>query len=153
MRVFLLIVHLSPSPVTTTPPSGILHGRYHKAWSLRLGTSLEDRPCYTPTTVFETFPFPESLSPDIPAAAYVDAPRAIASAEAARRPVGLHGRRLNPPEWVEWIDEPVPGYPKRPVPRDEAAAKELKKTYPDQALQRLSAAHGALDAAVAGAYG
>ena len=28
---------------------------------------------------------------------------------------------------MEWVDEPVPGYPKRPIPRDEAAAKELKK--------------------------
>jgi type II restriction/modification system DNA methylase subunit YeeA len=38
---------------------GILHSRFHEAWSLRLGTSLEDRPRYTPTTTFETFPFPE----------------------------------------------------------------------------------------------
>ena len=27
---------------------GILHSRFHEAWSLRLGTSLEDRPRYTP---------------------------------------------------------------------------------------------------------
>jgi type II restriction/modification system DNA methylase subunit YeeA len=47
---------------------GILHSRFHEAWSLRLGTSLEDRPRYTPTTTFETFPFPEGLTPNIPAA-------------------------------------------------------------------------------------
>ena len=57
---------------------GILHSRFHEAWSLRLGTSLEDRPRYTPTTTFETFPFPEGLSPDIPTSAYADDPRAIA---------------------------------------------------------------------------
>ena len=34
-------------------------------------------------------------------------------------------RWLNPPERVKWMEEPVPGYPKRPVARDEAAAKEL----------------------------
>ena len=45
----------------------------------------------------------------------------------ARRLVELRDRWLNPPEWVEWLDEPVPGYPKRPVPRDEAAATALKK--------------------------
>ena len=28
---------------------------------------------------------------------------------------------------MEWVDEPVSGYPKRPVARDEAAAKALKK--------------------------
>ena len=105
---------------------GILHSRFHEAWALRLGTSLEDRPRYTPTTTFETFPFPEGLSPDIPASEYADDPRAIAIAEAARRLVELRDRWLNPPEWVEWVDEPVPGYPKRPVPVDEAAARQLK---------------------------
>ena len=136
---------------------GILHSRFHEAWSLRLGTSLEDRPRYTPTTTFETFPFPEGLSPDIPAADYANDPRAVAIAEAARRLVELRDRWLNPPEWVEWVDEPVPGYPKRPVPRDEAMAKELKKrtltNLYNARPQWLDDAHKALDAAVAAAYG
>jgi type II restriction/modification system DNA methylase subunit YeeA len=38
---------------------GVLHSRVHELWALRMGTSLEDRPRYTPTTCFETFPFPE----------------------------------------------------------------------------------------------
>ncbi len=42
---------------------GILHSRMHELWSLRLGSSLEDRPRYTPTTCFETFPFPAGLTP------------------------------------------------------------------------------------------
>jgi hypothetical protein len=42
---------------------GILHSRFHELWSLRMGTSLEDRPRYTPTTCFETFPFPPGLTP------------------------------------------------------------------------------------------
>ncbi|MBP9684823.1 MAG: class I SAM-dependent DNA methyltransferase [Rhodoferax sp.] len=42
---------------------GILHSRFHEIWSLRMGTSLEDRPRYTPTTCFETFPFPQGLTP------------------------------------------------------------------------------------------
>jgi type II restriction/modification system DNA methylase subunit YeeA len=42
---------------------GILHSRFHELWSLRMGTSLEDRPRYTPTTCFETFPFPAGLTP------------------------------------------------------------------------------------------
>ena len=73
----------------------------HETWSLRLGTSLEDRPRYTPTTTFETFPFPEGLSPNVPAAEYLNEPRATAIAEAARRLVELRDRWLNPPEWVE----------------------------------------------------
>ena len=39
----------------------------------------------------------------------------------------MRDRWLNPLEWVEWIDEPVPGYPNRPVPRDDGASKALKK--------------------------
>ena len=136
---------------------GILHSRFHEAWSLRLGTSLEDRPRYTPTTTFETFPFPEGLSPDIPAADYAEDPRAQAIAEAARRLVELRDRWLNPPEWVEWADEPAPGYPRRPVPRDEAAAAQLRKrTLTNLYNGRphwLADAHAALDAAVAVAYG
>jgi len=135
---------------------GILHSRFHEAWSLRLGTSLEDRPRYTPTTTFETFPFPAGLSPDISAADYADDPRAVAIAEAARRLVELRDRWLNPPEWVEWIDEPVPGYPKRPVARDDAAAKELKTrtltSLYNARPQWLADAHTVLDAAVAAAY-
>ena len=42
---------------------GILHSRMHELWALRMGTSLEDRPRYTPTTCFETFPFPPGLTP------------------------------------------------------------------------------------------
>ena len=136
---------------------GILHSRFHEVWSLRLGTSLEDRPRYTPTTTFETFPFPDGLTPDISAADYAADPRAAAIADAAQRLVELRDRWLNPPEWVEWLDEPVPGYPTRPVPRDEAAATALKtRTLTSLYNVRptwLADAHAVLDAAVATAYG
>ena len=138
---------------------GILHSRFHEAWSLRLGTWLGvgNDPRYTPTTTFETFPFPDGLSPDVPAAEYFDDPRAVAIAEAARRLVDLRDRWLNPPEWVEWVDEPVPGYPKRPVPCDEVVAKEIKKrtltNLYNARPQWLADAHTSLDEAVARAYG
>ena len=138
---------------------GILHSRFHETWSLRLGTWLGkgNDPRYTPTTTFETYPFPEGLSPNVPAADYAEDPRATAIAEASRRLVDLRDRWLNPPEWVEWTDEPVPGYPSRPVSRDETAAKELKSrtlTNLYNARPRwLSDAHATLDAAVAAAYG
>lgn len=58
-------------------------------------------------------------------------------AEAARRLVELRARWLNPPEWVDWLHEPAPGYPLRPVPRDEDAAKVLKKrTLPGGSAER-----------------
>ena len=136
---------------------GILHSRFHEIWSLRLGTSLEDRPRYTPSTTFGTFPFPPGLTPDIPAADYAAEPSAAAIAEATQKLVELRDRWLNPSEWVEWVDEPVPGYPKRPVPRNETVAKELKKrtltNLYNARPQWLADAHAALDAAVADAYG
>ena len=136
---------------------GILHSRFHEIWSLRLGTSLEDRPRYTPSTTFETFPFPAGLTPEVPAADYEGNPRAAAIAEASRRIVELRDRWLNPPEWVELVDEPAPGYPRRPVPRDEETAKALRKrtltNLYNARPQWLVDAHAALDVAVAAAYG
>ena len=136
---------------------GILHSRFHETWSLRLGTSLEDRPRYTPTTTFATFPFPPGLAPNVPATQQASNPHAGAIAQAARRLVKLRDRWLNPPEWVEWVDEPVPGYPKRPVPRDQKTANALKKrtltNLYNTRPQWLTDAHQTLDAAVAAAYG
>lgn len=37
---------------------GVLNSSFHLAWSARMGTSLGAIPRYTPTTCFETFPFP-----------------------------------------------------------------------------------------------
>ena len=138
---------------------GILHSRFHEIWSLRLCTWLGkgNDPRYTPSSTFETFPFPPGLTPDLPASEYADDPRSVAVALEAQRLVELRDRWLNPPEWVEWVDEPVPGYPKRPVPRDEDAAKALKKrtltNLYNARPQWLADAHAALDAAVAAAYG
>ena len=56
------------------------------------------------------------------------------------------------------VDEPVPGYPKRPVPLDEDATKALKKRtltnrYNARPQGGLVDAHEALGAVVAAAYG
>ena len=138
---------------------GILHSRFHELWSLRMGTRLGvgNDPRYTPTTTFRTFPFPEGLTPDVPAAAYADDPRAIAIAQAARRLVELRNHWLNPPEWIDWIDEPAPNYPKRPVPKPSAPLQQLKRrtltNLYNEKPQWLANAHADLDAAVAAAYG
>jgi len=136
---------------------GILHSRFHEIWALRLGTSLEDRPRYTPSTTFDTFPFPEGLTPNIPASDYADDPRATAIAEAAARLNELREKWLNPDNLVRRQPEVVPDYPDRILPVSPEAAKILqKRTLTNLYNERpawLDHAHGVLDGAVAAAYG
>ena len=146
---------------------GILHSRFHELWSLRMGTSLEDRPRYTPTTTFETFPFPEGLTPRDTAAAsglasptcYAESERAENIAAAARHLNTLREAWLNPPEWVDWVrtrEEEAAGFPLRPVAKPGHEAELKKRTLTNLYNARpawLDHAHRDLDAAVAAAYG
>lgn len=138
---------------------GILSSKAHELWSLAKCQfhGVGNDPVYTPGDCFETFPFPEGLTPDIPASEYADDPRAIAIAGAAARLNELRENWLNPADLVRREPEVVPGYPDRILPVDEAAAKELKKrTLTNLYNARpawLDHAHKALDSAVAAAYG
>ncbi len=142
---------------------GILHSRFHELWSLRLCTWLGvgNDPRYTPSTTFETFPFPEKLTPNLPAASYASDPRAQAIAAAARKLVEKRDAWLNPPELVKRVPEVVPGYPDRILPVDAKAAAILKgrtltnlyNTRGTPAGAWLDNLHRALDEAVAAAYG
>lgn len=135
-------------------------------------------PRYTPTTCFETFPFPASLTPahtahqrtePLPGGACIPADlppevRALAEpiAQAAHRLVALRDAWLNPPEWTERVPEVVPlglstsPYPDRIVARPGFEAELARRTLTNLYNQRptwLAQAHEALDAAVAAAYG
>lgn len=138
---------------------GILHSQFHEFWTLRMCTWLGvgNDPRYTPSTTFETFPFPDGLTPNIPAADYAADPRAQAIAEAARELSELRENWRNPADLVKIVPEVVPGYPDRILPKGEASAKELKKrTLTNLYNARptwLDNAHRKLDEAVAGAYG
>lgn len=138
---------------------GILHSRFHEAWSLRLGGwhGVGNDPQYTPSTGFETFPFPEGLTPDIPAADYAADPRAQRIAFAARTLDELRNNWLNPTNLVRPEPEVVPGFPDRLVPVDDKAAAILKqRTLTNLYNERptwLAHAHRELDEAVAAAYG
>jgi hypothetical protein len=61
---------------------GILHSQIHEVWSLAVGTQLREKESgfrYTPTTCFETFPFPRSPIPPCPS--QTEAPRETSEAE------------------------------------------------------------------------
>ena len=104
---------------------GILHSHVHELWALRLGTRLETRPRYTPTTTFETYPFP------LPAPEQVEA-----VAEAARHLDTLRAGWLNPPG----------------MPSAEFAGRTMTALY-NQRPRWLGQAHERLDRAVHDAYG
>ncbi|MEK7281442.1 MAG: type IIL restriction-modification enzyme MmeI [Chloroflexota bacterium] len=104
---------------------GILHSRVHELWALETGTQLESRPRYTPTTTFETFPFPKPT----PA-------QSEAIATAAHDLNELRETWLNPPE----------------ISQDELKRRTLTNLYNARPTW-LSHAHERLDRAVLDAYG
>ncbi|MBI1196452.1 MAG: class I SAM-dependent DNA methyltransferase [Phenylobacterium sp.] len=138
---------------------GILSSRLHEVWSLATCSwhGIGNDPTYNAESCLATFPFPDGLTPNIPAANYAADPRAPAIAEAARKLNDLREAWLNPPDLTVRVPEVVPGYPDRILPKDEAAAKLLKaRTLTNLYNERphwLALAHEALDAAVAAAYG
>jgi hypothetical protein len=160
---------------------GILHSRFHELWSLRMCTWLGvgNDPRYTPTTCFETFPFPKGLTPAdtahqkteviasgalIPADISTSSTRTVAEkiATTAKRLNDLREAWLNPPEWTDRVPEVTPlgmttsPYPDRILPKPghekDLVERTLTKLYNARPAW-LDAAHKALDEAVAAAYG
>ena len=107
---------------------GVLHSRAHELWARGSGTQLREVESgfrYTPTTTFETFPFPRPT----------DEQRERVG-EAARRLVQLRDGWLNPPDLAP----------------AELEKRTLTNLY-NQRPTWLEHAHAALDAAVFAAYG
>ncbi len=150
---------------------GILHSRFHELWSLGLCTFLGvgNDPRYTPSSTFETFPFPAGLTPAdtkgqpvaegelrLPPVTAEHLPAAVKIASAAQRLASLRDNWLNPADWVECVAEVVEGYPERIIAKPEHAAELKKRTLTNLYNARpawLDNAHKALDKAVAEAYG
>ena len=136
---------------------GILQSRIHTLWALRVGTRLENRPRYTSSTTFRTFPFPAGLAPNQPAQAFEVNSHAQAIAAAARRLDELRQGWLVPPDLVDRVPEVVEGYPERILPKTAAAAIELKtRTFTNLYNTNppwLQHVNRDLDQAVAAAYG
>ncbi len=107
---------------------GILHSQIHRLWARSQSPQLRDRESasrYTPTTCFETFPFPEP-------------------ADQQREAIALAARQLN--ELREgWLNPAG-------VPESELKQRTLTNLYNVRPTW-LQLAHDALDAAVAAAYG
>jgi hypothetical protein len=112
---------------------GVLHSRVHELWARNTGTQLREVQSgfrYTPTTCFETFPFPQPTDQ-----------QKDAIAEAARNLNRLREEWLNP--------APVDGLP---LTETELKKRTLTNLY-NRRPTWLANAHAALDAAVLAAYG
>lgn len=112
---------------------GILHSQLHELWSLRMGSWLGvgNDPRYTPSSTFETFPFPWP-----PGREPKDDPRVETIATAARELVEKRDAWLNPPD----------------TPESELKKRTLTNLYNSRPTW-LELAHKKLDAAVLEAYG
>lgn len=138
--------------------AGILQSKHHRVWSLRFGGNhgVGNDPEYVHTSTFDTFPFPEGMTPDLlPPQNSVDAAAAIGSAFALLNE--LRESWLNPDDLVQHEPEVVIGFPARTLPNDAAAAEKLRErtltALYNEPPEWLKNAHASLDAAVAAAYG
>ena len=107
---------------------GVLHSRVHEVWARAKGTQVREAESgfrYTPTTTFETFPFP-----------CVDEEKAATVADAAK---ALDGLRMG------WLDPPGMG-------ETELRDRTLTNLYNEKPAW-LRQAHERLDRAVHDAYG
>jgi restriction-modification enzyme MmeI-like protein len=137
---------------------GILCSSWHDLWATaqgnRLGAGNQRR--YNATRTFETFPFPDGLTPNVPVRDYANDTGAAAIAEAARRLDELRNAWLNPPDLLR-ITPVVGRFLSCALPRDAAAAAILRErtltNLYNQRPQWLIDVHRNLDAAVAAAYG
>jgi type II restriction/modification system DNA methylase subunit YeeA len=138
---------------------GILHSSIHRLWSTSSGNRLGvgNDPRYNATVTFQTFPFPDGLTPDLGSKQVAASPHATRIASAAVTLHELREKWLNPSELTKREPEVVPGYPERILPKGLAEAEQLKKrTLTALYNQRpiwLAHAHRDLDRAVAAAYG
>lgn len=138
---------------------GVLLSRWHLIWSLGVGSwhGVGNDPRYTISSSFETFPFPDGLTPNIPANRYLRDPRAMAIGKVARRLDELRNAWLNPADLIRIEPEVAPGYPERILPKDTVAAATLRErtltNLYNQRPQWLVDTHRELDVAVAAAYG
>lgn len=112
---------------------GVLHSRVHEAWARATGTQLREAESgfrYTPTSCFETFPFPQAT-------------------EEQKQAIGEEAARLNELR-AGWLNpEPTEGLP---LSESEMKKRTLTNLYNERPTW-LANAHAALDEAVLAAYG
>ena len=139
---------------------GILSSRIHEVWSLANASmhGVGNDPTYNAKSCFETFPFPEGLTPNLAPTEYTNT-AATGIANEVQALNTLRDNWLNPSEWTDWVrtpEEEKANFPLRPVAKPGHEADLKKRTLTNLYNARpvwLDNAHKTLDAAVAKAYG
>lgn len=126
---------------------GVLHSKVHELWSRGMGTQLREVESgfrYTPTTTFETFPFPY-----LPGTERQDDPKVQAIASAARELVAFRDAWLNESglSEAELKERTLTNLYNRPDERPKETP-ELRETR-----RQLKELHRKLDKAVLATYG
>lgn len=139
---------------------GVLQSWVHILWVRAIGSPYGNHPTarrYNSSRVFETFPFPEGLTPNIRAEVQAKSQHYAPIASAAKQLNALRENWLNPSDLIDLVPEVVAGYPERIVPKSESAERELKQRTLTNLYNEnptwLVHAHRVLDEAVAAAYG
>jgi type II restriction/modification system DNA methylase subunit YeeA len=139
---------------------GILSSRFHMLWVRALGSPYGNHPTarrYNSSRVFDTFPFPAGLLPNVPPEQYAMNPNAVEIGQAAANLNALREVWLNPTDLVSYMPEVVESLPPRIVAVSDKAEKILKQRTLTNLYNEnptwLQNAHERLDAAVAQAYG
>jgi type II restriction/modification system DNA methylase subunit YeeA len=116
---------------------GVLSSKWHEVWSLATCSwhGVGDDPTYNAESVFETFPFPEGLAPNVSAEQFSSSSCAMAISEAARSLNQLRDRWLNPPELVNRVPELVPWLSRPDYSGEREGRGGTEETNLDQPVQ------------------
>jgi type II restriction/modification system DNA methylase subunit YeeA len=145
---------------------GVLHSRIHEIWSLKIGSTLEDRPSYSSSRTFETFPFPwpPGQEPSRGEAFAKDNQSISASASGSKSNRSDHGANASPlqrelaiaqaaKELVELRDRWLNPHKDQPAGIDVTLKKHTLTNLYNENPTWLQNAHRKLDEAVFAAYG
>ncbi len=148
---------------------GLLHSRVHELWSRRKGTQVRERESgfrYTPTSCFETFPFPKASKE-----------QALEISTASRNLDEARERWLNPPDlitteslefagredgpWAQFLDGSISGVAKVGWRRQVANSEDAREALNERGLTQLynnmptwlEVLHGRLDQLILEVYG
>ena len=138
---------------------GILQSKFHELWSLRMCSYLGvgNDPRYTPSTTFETFPFPEEMRLCISTGRDIKGEKFDALASAASELNRARELWLNPKELTGRKIDTESGIPMMETAIDDEAEKALRKrtltNLYNQRPEWLNLLHKNLDEAVATVYG